>query len=100
VGSPLFRFLGAASEFARTWLQENRDGRHKFLAMREAAKNQPIEKVGTQLRSMMPFLKKTQRSRRPRRGHRRRIQERLNTSGPSQFCAGLFILIYHRSSVM
>jgi ketol-acid reductoisomerase len=25
--------------------------------MREAAKNQPIEKVGAELRSMMPFLK-------------------------------------------
>jgi ketol-acid reductoisomerase len=47
-----------SGEFARTWLQENRDGRHKFLAMREAAKNQPIEKVGAELRSMMPFLKK------------------------------------------
>jgi ketol-acid reductoisomerase len=47
-----------SGEFARTWLQENRDGRKKFLAMREAAKNQPIEKVGAELRSMMPFLKK------------------------------------------
>jgi ketol-acid reductoisomerase len=47
-----------SGEFARTWLKENRDGRHKFLAMREAAKNQPIEKVGAELRSMMPFLKK------------------------------------------
>ena len=47
-----------SGEFARTWLQENRDGRNKFLAMREAAKNQPIEKVGAELRSMMPFLKK------------------------------------------
>jgi ketol-acid reductoisomerase len=47
-----------SGEFARTWLQENRDGRKKFLAMREAAKDQPIEKVGAELRSMMPFLKK------------------------------------------
>jgi ketol-acid reductoisomerase len=47
-----------SGEFARTWLQENRDGRQKFLAMREAAKNQPIEKVGAELRAMMPFLKK------------------------------------------
>jgi ketol-acid reductoisomerase len=47
-----------SGEFARTWLQENRDGRHKFLAMREEAKNQPIEKVGAELRSMMTFLKK------------------------------------------
>jgi ketol-acid reductoisomerase len=47
-----------SGEFARTWLQENRDGRHKFLAMREEAKNQPVEKVGAELRSMMTFLKK------------------------------------------
>jgi ketol-acid reductoisomerase len=47
-----------SGEFARAWLKENRDGRHKFLAMREAAKNQPIEKVGAELRAMMPFLKK------------------------------------------
>jgi ketol-acid reductoisomerase len=47
-----------SGEFARTWLRENRDGRKKFLAMREAAKDQPIEKVGAELRAMMPFLKK------------------------------------------
>src|SRR5882762_1651721 len=47
-----------SGEFAKTWLQENRDGRKKFLAMREAAKDQPIEKVGAELRAMMPFLKK------------------------------------------
>ena len=47
-----------SGEFARTWLKENRDGRAKFLALREEAKDQPIEKVGAQLRAMMPFLKK------------------------------------------
>jgi ketol-acid reductoisomerase len=47
-----------AGEFAKDWLAENRAGRHKFLAMREAAKDRPIEKVGAELRGMMPFLKK------------------------------------------
>src|SRR5271157_1416761 len=47
-----------SGEFARTWLAENRTGRKSFLAMREAAKDQPIEKVGAELRSMMTFLKK------------------------------------------
>ncbi len=47
-----------SGEFARTWLAENREGRKKFLAMREAAKEQPIERVGAELRAMMPFLKK------------------------------------------
>ncbi len=46
-----------SGEFAKTWLSENRSGRKNFLAMREAAKNQPIEKVGAELRSMMAFLK-------------------------------------------
>ncbi|MBV9406282.1 MAG: ketol-acid reductoisomerase [Acidobacteriaceae bacterium] len=45
-------------EFARTWLDENRTGRKNFLAMREKAKDQPIERVGAELRSMMTFLKK------------------------------------------
>jgi ketol-acid reductoisomerase len=47
-----------SGEFARTWLAENRNGRQKFLAMREGAKDQPIERVGAELRAMMPFLKK------------------------------------------
>ena len=47
-----------SGEFAKTWLAENRNGRKKFLAMREAAKDQPIERVGAELRSMMTFLKK------------------------------------------
>src|SRR5690242_551716 len=47
-----------SGEFARQWIDENRQGRKKFLAMREAAANQPIEKVGKELREMMTFLKK------------------------------------------
>jgi len=47
-----------SGEFARQWIDENRTGRKKFLAMREAAKNQPIETVGAGLREMMTFLKK------------------------------------------
>src|SRR5438477_5751784 len=47
-----------SGEFAKQWMEENRSGRKKFLAMREAAKDQPIEKVGRELREMMTFLKK------------------------------------------
>jgi ketol-acid reductoisomerase len=47
-----------SGEFARQWIAENKSGRGKFLAMREAARNQPIEEVGRSLREMMPFLKK------------------------------------------
>lgn len=45
--------------FARNWISENQEGgRKKFLAMREANADHPIEKIGAELRSMMPFLKK------------------------------------------
>ena len=47
-----------SGEFAREWMEENKSGRKKFLAMREAQQNQPIEKVGAELRKMMTFLKK------------------------------------------
>jgi ketol-acid reductoisomerase len=47
-----------AGDFARQWIDENRTGRKKFLADREAARHQPIEEVGRELRGMMTFLKK------------------------------------------
>jgi ketol-acid reductoisomerase len=47
-----------SGEFARQWIDENKTGRHKFLAMREAGANSQIEQVGKELRSMMTFLKK------------------------------------------
>jgi ketol-acid reductoisomerase len=47
-----------SGEFAKAWIAENKSGRHKFLAMREAAAHQKLETVGAELRKMMPFLKK------------------------------------------
>jgi len=47
-----------SGQFAKDWIAENKAGRHKFLAMREAAQDQPLEKVGAELRKMMTFLKK------------------------------------------
>jgi len=47
-----------SGEFAKNWMAENKEGRAKFLAMRAANADQPIEKVGAELRAMMPFLKK------------------------------------------
>src|SRR6516164_8598253 len=46
-----------SGQFAKEWINENKTGRKKFLAMREAARNQPIETVGRELREMMTFLK-------------------------------------------
>jgi ketol-acid reductoisomerase len=47
-----------SGQFAREWIAENKTGRHKFLAMREAAQGQKVELVGRELRQMMTFLKK------------------------------------------
>ena len=47
-----------SGDFARQWINENKTGRKNFLAMREAAQNQPVEQVGAELRKMMTFLKK------------------------------------------
>jgi ketol-acid reductoisomerase len=47
-----------AGDFARTWMKENKDGRARFLGMRERDATHPIEVVGRELREMMPFLKK------------------------------------------
>jgi ketol-acid reductoisomerase len=43
--------------FARTWIQENRDGLPNFRVRRDREHNLLIEKVGAELRDMMPFLK-------------------------------------------
>src|ERR1700689_1862708 len=47
-----------SGEFAREWINENKTGRHKFLAMRQAGHDQPVERVGKELREMMTFLSK------------------------------------------
>ncbi len=47
-----------SGQFAREWIGENKSGRKNFLAMREEARNQPLETVGRELREMMTFLKK------------------------------------------
>src|SRR5580700_6090634 len=47
-----------SGQFAREWIDENKSGRHKFLAMRQAGHEQPIERVGKELRQMMTFLNK------------------------------------------
>jgi ketol-acid reductoisomerase len=42
--------------FAQEWISENRAGRPNFNRLRQAGKEHPIEKVGEQLRAMMPFI--------------------------------------------
>src|SRR5690242_16486839 len=51
------RILDAIQDgsFAREWLAENRNGRPNFERMRQADRNHEIERVGAQLRAMMPW---------------------------------------------
>jgi len=42
--------------FAREWIEENRNGRPNYLRMREKGMAHPIEKVGKELRAMMPWI--------------------------------------------
>lgn len=42
--------------FAKEWIEENKKGRPNYNKMRAEADNHPVEKVGTQLRSMMHWL--------------------------------------------
>ncbi len=45
-----------SGDFAREWIAENENGRPNFDRMRAAAAAHPIEKVGAELRSMMPWI--------------------------------------------
>ena len=45
-----------SGKFAREWVKESEEGRANFNALREAGAKHPIEAVGKQLRSMMPWL--------------------------------------------
>jgi ketol-acid reductoisomerase len=47
-----------SGEFAREWIAENKNGGHRFNALRESEKRHPIEVVGAQLRGMMSWLPK------------------------------------------
>jgi ketol-acid reductoisomerase len=42
--------------FARDWMKENRNGKRRFQQLDEEAREHPIERVGTRLRGMMPWL--------------------------------------------
>jgi len=45
-----------SGKFAEEWIAENRAGRPNFNQLREAGRTHPIEKVGGELRAMMPFI--------------------------------------------
>ncbi len=43
--------------FAKEWITENDEGRPRFYRMRQTDAEHPLEKVGAELRAMMPWLK-------------------------------------------
>ena len=45
-----------SGDFAREWIAENENGRPNFDRMRADAAKHPIEKVGAELRAMMPWI--------------------------------------------
>jgi ketol-acid reductoisomerase len=45
-----------SGRFAEEWIAENKAGRPRFNQLREEGREHPIEKVGAQLRAMMPFI--------------------------------------------
>src|SRR5512132_4104415 len=45
-----------SGEFAREWIAENRAGQENFLRMRAEAADQPLEREGKELRSMMDWI--------------------------------------------
>ncbi|MCC6340296.1 MAG: ketol-acid reductoisomerase [Acidimicrobiia bacterium] len=54
----LRRILGEirSGEFAHEWIAENEAGRPEFNRLREKSMSHPIEKVGAELRAMMPWI--------------------------------------------
>jgi ketol-acid reductoisomerase len=58
VRAEMKRILGEirSGAFAQEWIAENRAGRPNFNRLREAGRQHPIEKVGQELRAMMPFI--------------------------------------------
>ena len=45
-----------SGQFAKEWVAENESGRPNFNRMRQEAIDHPIEKVGAELRAMMPWI--------------------------------------------
>ena len=48
-----------SGRFAREWIAENDEGLHKYNELREADLSHPVEKIGKDLRAMMPWLEST-----------------------------------------
>jgi len=45
-----------SGQFADEWIKENKEGRPKYNKLTEEEKQHPVEKIGEQLRGMMPWM--------------------------------------------
>lgn len=45
-----------SGKFAEEWIEENKTGRARYNKLTESQKEHPIEKVGNELRNMMPWM--------------------------------------------
>jgi ketol-acid reductoisomerase len=45
-----------SGQFAEEWINENKNGLPRYHQLQEAGKAHPVEKVGAELRAMMPFI--------------------------------------------
>ena len=45
-----------SGQFAKEWIEESDSGRARFNSLRKAGREHPIEKVGAELRAMMPWI--------------------------------------------
>ena len=45
-----------SGSFAEEWIAENRSGRSRYKQLEQQGAEHPIEKIGAELRSMMPFI--------------------------------------------
>jgi len=66
-----------SGSFAWEWIAESRSGGRKFEALRRAGAEHPIEKVGAQLRAMMPWTEEGKTARDSGLGTR-------DSSGPTE----------------
>jgi ketol-acid reductoisomerase len=47
-----------SGEFAKEWIAENRAGAESFQRLREEAAQHEVERVGSRLRAMMPWIQR------------------------------------------
>ncbi len=62
--------------FAREWLDENRAGRPNFERLRQADRDHEIERVGAQLRAMMPWSEEGKRTERTEKAEKAERMEK------------------------